>query len=68
MVTVNDKEMNWKEGMTVEDAVVFAEYHEYYFPILIVSKNGVHVKFENFKTTPLDDGDDIRIMQSLDGG
>lgn len=54
--------------MTVEDVVVFVEYHEYYFPILIVSKNDVHVKFENFKTTPLNDIDDIRIMQSLDGG
>ena len=68
MITVNDKEMNWKEGMTVEDVVVFVEYHEYYFPILIVSKNDVHVKFENFKTIPLNDIDDIRIMQSLDGG
>lgn len=26
MVSVNGKEMKWEEGMTVEDAIVFAEY------------------------------------------
>ena len=30
--------------MTVEDAIVFAEYPEYNYPILVVTLNGVHVK------------------------
>lgn len=68
MVSVNGKEMKWEEGMTVEDAIVFAEYPEYNYPILVVTLNGVHVKNDQFKTTPIKDGDVLKIIQPLAGG
>lgn len=68
MVTVNNKEMEWREGLTIEDAILFGEYVEYNFPILVVSQNGLRVKSEDFKTTPVNDGDVIKILQPLDGG
>ena len=68
MVTVNNKEMEWKEGLKVSDAILFGEYVEYNFPILVVSQNGLRVKSEVFKTTPVNDGDVIKIMQPLDEG
>ena len=51
MVSVNGKEMEWEEGMTVEDAIIFAEYPEYNYQILVVTLTGVHVKNDLFKTT-----------------
>lgn len=68
MVTVNNKEMEWREGLTIEDAILFGEYVEYNFPILVVSQNGLRVKSEDFKTTSVNDGDVIKILQPLDGG
>ena len=52
----------------MEDAIRFAEYPEYNYPILVVTLNGVHVKNDTFNTTPISDGDVIKIMQPLDGG
>ncbi|NLO25377.1 MAG: MoaD/ThiS family protein, partial [Clostridiales bacterium] len=63
MLKVNDREMKWQQGMTVEDAIRFAEYPEYNYPILVVTLNGVHVKNDTFNTTPISDGDVIKIMQ-----
>ena len=68
MVSVNGKEMEWEEGMTVEDAIIFAEYPEYNYQILVVTLNGVHVKNDQFKTTSIKDGDVLKIMQPLAGG
>jgi thiamine biosynthesis protein ThiS len=68
MVKVNEKEMDWQEGMTVEDAIRFLDYPEYNYPILVVTLNGVHVKYDAFKTTPINDGDVLKIMQPLAGG
>jgi len=47
---------------------MFAEYPEYNYPILVVTLNGVHVKNDQFKTTPIKDGDVLKIMQPLAGG
>lgn len=68
MVKINNKEMNWRKGMTVEDAIEFMGYPEYNYPILVVTLNGVHIKNDAFKTTHIDDGDVLKIMQPLDGG
>lgn len=68
MVSVNGKEMKWEEGMTVKDAIEFVEYPEYNYPILVVTLNGAHVKNDAFKTTPIKDGDVLKIMQPLAGG
>jgi thiamine biosynthesis protein ThiS len=68
MVKVNGKEMTWQQGLTVEDAIRFVEYPEYNYPILVVMLNGVHVKNDKFKTTPINGGDELKIMQPLAGG
>lgn len=68
MVTVNNKEMEYKEGLTIEDAILFGEYVEYNFPILVVSQNGARIKSNAFKTTLVNDGDVIKVLQPLDGG
>ncbi|MDD2573127.1 MAG: MoaD/ThiS family protein [Bacillota bacterium] len=68
MVKVNDREMKWQKGITVEDAIRFAEYPEYNYPILVVNLNGVHIKNDKFKKTPIKDGDILKIMQPLAGG
>lgn len=68
MIRVNGKNMEWQEGMTVVDAIGFAEYPEYNYPILVVSVNGKHIKNNVFESTPIADGDEIKIMQPLAGG
>ncbi len=68
MVTVNKKNMKWKEGMMVVDAIRFAKQPEYNDPILVVMLNDVHIKYEQFKSTPINRGDVISILQPLDGG
>lgn len=68
MVKVNGEKMGWHGGMTVEDAIKFADYPEYNYPILVVTVNGEHVKNDMFKNTPIADGDEIKIMQPLAGG
>ena len=68
MVKVNNKEMKWQDNMMLEDAIIFAEYHEYYHPILVVTLNGILIKSDAFKTTPINKGDLIEILQPLAGG
>ena len=68
MVNVNGKEMKWEHGMTVEDAIRFVEYPEYNYPILVVTLNGKHIQNDMFNTTPIKDGDVLKIMQPLAGG
>ncbi len=68
MVKVNRKDMEWKEGMVITDAIRFAKHPEYNDPILVVTLNDVHIKYEQFKTTLINKGDIIDILQPLDGG
>ncbi len=68
MVKVNDRDMEWKEGMTVESAIRFLEYPEYNYPILVVTLNGQHVQNDMFSKTLITDGDVIKAMQPLAGG
>lgn len=68
MVKVNNKEMKWQDNMTLEDVILFAEYHEYYHPILVVTLNGILIKSDAFKTTPIRKDDVIDILQPLAGG
>ncbi len=68
MVKVNDKDMKWQEGMTVEDAIKFVEYPKYNYPILVVTQNGEHIQNDMFDKTPVAEGDVIKILQPLAGG
>ncbi|HKM39110.1 MAG TPA: MoaD/ThiS family protein [bacterium] len=68
MVQVNGREMKWRPGMVVEDAIRFADYPEYNDPILVLTVNGVQIKNDKFKQTPIQDGAIVNILQPLAGG
>lgn len=65
MIIVNGKEFPWEEGMTV---IRLLELKKYAYPRITVKINNKFVKDENFQTTVIYDGDDVKCIHLMAGG
>jgi sulfur carrier protein len=65
MITVNGKEFQWEEGMTVARLL---ELKKYVYPRITVKINGQFVKDESFQDTVIHDGDDVKCIHLMAGG
>lgn len=65
MIQVNNKEFKWEAGLTVE---LLLEKKNYVFPKIIVKINGVIIKKEDWPTTIINDGDDVKAIHVFAGG
>lgn len=65
MIKVNDRNMDWNEGMTVQTVLVRCNYT---YPSIVVSVNGTVVYKEKYPTTVINDGDDVKVIHMVAGG
>nr|WP_300095594.1 sulfur carrier protein ThiS [Sedimentibacter sp.] len=65
MIKVNNRDFQWKPGMTVDDIMKIKKFS---WPKIIVKINGQHVEEEDYKTTIVNDGDDVQMLHLLAGG
>lgn len=65
MIRVNGKEFQWEEGMTVAEML---RRKTYTYHKIVVKINGVVIPNEEFETTLINDGDDVKAIHLLAGG
>jgi len=65
MITVNEKEADWEEGMTVASLIRKMNFTH---PLLVVSVDGAHVLKPRFASTPIPDGADVKVLHLSQGG
>lgn len=65
MIQVNDKEMAWEEGLTVQDVL---DRRKYTFPQIIVKVNDDLVRREAYASYRIPDGADVRVIHLISGG
>lgn len=64
-ITVNDNIIQWHEGMTVSDVLKAMNYS---FKLLIVKINDNMIKREDFPTTEVPAGADVKVIHLMSGG
>lgn len=65
MIKINENEIEFREGMTVRDAM--NEVH-FTFPLVVVSVNDVIIPHEELDKYPLKDGDKVMVLHLTSGG
>lgn len=65
VIKVNFKDMQWKEGLTVQDVL---NSQGYTFKMLAVWVNDTPVTKESFSTTLIPDGADVQAVHMISGG
>ncbi|HYF83570.1 MAG TPA: sulfur carrier protein ThiS [Clostridia bacterium] len=65
MIHVNGKELQWEEGMTVTEML---KRKTYTYHKIVVKINDVVIPNEQFETTVIHDGDDVKAIHLLAGG
>jgi thiamine biosynthesis protein ThiS len=65
VITVNESAVDWREGMTVSDAL---EAMGYDFPLITVTVNGTLVPTDDFDTYEIPDDADVRAIHIHHGG
>ncbi len=66
MVKVNGEfDLEWEEGMTVRRLL---EKMKFTFPMLVVSINGQIVLRDDWDTTLVPDGADVKVLHMIAGG
>jgi len=65
MITVDEIEMEWEEGMTVSSLLEIVKPD---FPMFVVKINGVMISKRDHETTPVPDGAEVRIVYMIAGG
>lgn len=65
MITVNNRDFQWFEGMTVAKML---ELHKYTFPEIMVKINGQFVEKTDYKDTHIQDGDEVLAIHMFGGG
>ncbi|KUO73458.1 MAG: thiamine biosynthesis protein ThiS [Clostridia bacterium BRH_c25] len=65
MIHVNGKEFQWEEGMTVAGLL---RRKTYTYHKIVVKINDVVIPNEQFETTAVHDGDDVKAIHLLAGG
>lgn len=64
-ITVNGRTVAWEEGMTIQTVL---EVMNYTFRMLVVKVNGRLVKKEEYKTFPVPENADIKVIHMVAGG
>lgn len=65
MMTVNGREVEWVEGMTVQSLLDKCRYS---FPLIIVKVNGEFVPRREFDHHTVADGDEVEAIHLMSGG
>ncbi len=65
MIMVNDKQIKYQENLTVNRLLALLNYK---FPLIIVKINGKVIPRQNYKSTSIKDGDDIKAIHLMGGG
>jgi sulfur carrier protein len=65
MIRVNEEEMEWEAGMTVQDVL---ERRKYTFPMIVVKVDDKVVRKDAFASTQVPDGADIKVIHLISGG
>jgi sulfur carrier protein len=65
MIKVNGRDFEWEEGLTVEKLL---EKKRYTYPKIIVRINEKLILKEQYSSTPIYDGDDVKVIHLLAGG
>jgi sulfur carrier protein len=66
VIRVNDRlSVPWQPGMTVEAVLQACGFT---YPLVVVSVNGVVIPQEQFPTTRVSSGDEVRVLHLVAGG
>jgi len=65
MIKVNNNEIPWEKGLTVEKLL---RENNFLLHLSIVKINGVHINKRSFTTQIISDNDDIKIVHLVAGG
>ncbi|AOT68204.1 sulfur carrier protein ThiS [Geosporobacter ferrireducens] len=65
MIKVNGRDSDWEENLTVEKLL---QNKRYTYPKIIVRINGELINREEYASTPIRDGDDVKVIHLLAGG
>lgn len=65
MIKVNNRDFEWTEGLTVQELL---NKKSYTYPKLIIKINNVLVPSEEYASTAIHDGDDVKVIHLLAGG
>ncbi len=65
MIKVNNRDYQWEEGLTVEKLL---QQKNYTYPKLIVKINNKLIQPEEYASTAIHDGDDVKAIHLLAGG
>lgn len=65
MIKLNNRDFEWEEGLTVQGLLIKKSYT---YPKLIIKINNVLVSSEEYVSTVIRDGDDVKVIHLLAGG
>jgi sulfur carrier protein len=66
MIRVNDKwDISWQDRMTVDDVLKACQFTHHH---VVVSINGKMVPPGEYRTQPVSDGDQLRVVHIIGGG
>lgn len=65
LIKVNNRDHEWKKGMTVQDVL---EELNYTYPVLVVMVRGEHIDKSMYPNTIIYDGDEVKILHPICGG
>ncbi|HNQ44413.1 MAG TPA: sulfur carrier protein ThiS [Candidatus Cloacimonadota bacterium] len=65
MITINGHEKPWQQDMTVQDAL---DLMNYTFRMLVVKINDVLVPKQDYATTTIPDGAEVKVIHLISGG
>lgn len=65
MIKLNNRDFEWEEGLTVQGLL---NKKSYTYPKLIIKINHVLILSEEYASTFIRDGDDVKVIHLLAGG
>ncbi|OGO76988.1 MAG: thiamine biosynthesis protein ThiS [Clostridiales bacterium GWB2_37_7] len=65
MIKLNNRACEWEEGLTVQGLL---DKKRYTYPKLIIKINNVLVPQDEYTSTVIRDGDDVKVIHLLAGG
>jgi sulfur carrier protein len=65
MIRVNQEEMEWEAGMTIQDVL---DRRRYTFPLIVVKVNAELVRKEAYATYQVPDEADVQVIHLISGG
>ena len=65
MIKVNSRDFEWQEGLTVQKLL---DLKQYTFVKIFVKINGKMIEKEEYNSTLIEDGDDVKVIHLLAGG